>query len=54
MIEVEILVEGESHPKEPGNIEEGNIRDGDISINLNEIRNANQYELLQRLKYLKA
>ena len=30
MADVEIPTEGESHPKEPEKIEEGNIRDGEI------------------------
>ena len=47
---MEMLIEGETHPKELENIEEGNIRDGDIWVNLNESRNDNQSELLQTVK----
>ena len=39
MTEVGISAKGESHPKEPGNIEEDNIRDGEIWVNMNATRN---------------
>ena len=40
----------ESHHKELENIEEGNIRDGDILVNLNESRNDNQSEILHTVQ----
>ena len=54
MADVENPTKGESHPKEPENIEEGNITDGDIWANLNESRNDNQSELLKIVKDLKS
>ena len=53
MAKVEMSIEGESHPKERENIEEGNIRDGDIWVNLNESMNDNQSEILHTTNYLK-
>ena len=53
MAKVEMSIEGESHPKEGENIEEGNIRDGDIWVNLNESMNDNQSEILHTINYLK-
>ena len=41
MGDVEMSTEGESHPKEPENIDEGNIRDGDVLVNPNESKNDN-------------
>ena len=35
--------EEESHPRNPVNNEEGNIRDGEIWLNLNESRNDNHF-----------
>ena len=43
----------ESHPKGTENNEEGNIRDNEIRVNLNESKNDNPYELLQKIKYLR-
>ena len=37
MADVGISAEEESHPRNPINNEEGNIRDGKIWINLNEV-----------------
>ena len=45
--------EGESHPKDMENNEEGNIRDSEIWVNINESGNDNPYELLQTIKYLR-
>ena len=45
--------EGESHPNDPENNEEGNIRDSEIWVNMNESRNDNPSELLQTVKYLR-
>ena len=53
MAKVEMSTEGESHPKERENIEKGNIRDGDIWVNLNESMNDNQSEILHTTNYLK-
>ena len=47
-------IEGESYPKYLENNEEGNIRDGEIWVNLNDKRNDYPYDLLQIVKYLKA
>ena len=52
--DVGMSVEGESHPKDLERNEEGNFRDSEIWINLNESRNDNPSELLQFVKYLKA
>ena len=46
-------VEEESHPRNPLNNEEGNIRDGEIWVNLNESRNDNLRELQETVKELK-
>ena len=35
----EIIAEEESHPKNPVNNEEGNLREGEIWVNIIEIRN---------------
>ena len=53
MLEVEMSAKGECHPKEPKNIEEINIRDGDTWVNLNESGNDNQSELLETITVLK-
>ena len=45
MVDVGIPIEKESHPRNPVNNEEGNIRDGEIWVNLNESNNDNLYEL---------
>ena len=46
--------EEESHPRNPVNNEEGNIRDGEIWVKLNESRNDKPYEFQQIVKELRA
>ena len=53
MADVGMPAEHESHHKDPDNNEEGNIRDSEMWVNLNESRNDNPSELLQIVKYLK-
>ena len=53
MADVGMSAEEELHPKNPINNEEGNIRDSEIWVNMNESRNDNPYELIQELKYLR-
>ena len=45
MAEVGMSSEEESHPRNPINNEEGNIRDGEIWVNLNESQTNNPSEL---------
>ena len=45
--------EEESHPRNPVNSEKGNVRDGEIWVNLNESRNYNPHELQQTVKELR-
>ena len=54
MADVGMYVEEESHPRNPMNNEEGNLREGDIWENLNESRNDNPFELQQTIKELRA
>ena len=49
-----MFVEEESHPRNHVNNEEGNIREGEIWVNLNEIRKDNPFELQRTLKKLRA
>ena len=42
--------EEEPHPRNPINNDEGNIKNGEIWINLNETRNDKQFELQQTVK----
>ena len=51
--DVGMSVEGESHPKDLERNEEGNIRDDEIWVNLNESMNDNPSEFLQTVKDLK-
>ena len=44
MVQVGMSIEEESHPINPINNEEGNLRDGEIWVNLNEIQD-NKSEL---------
>ena len=44
MLEVGMSAEEESHPRNPINNEEDNLRDGNIWVNLNESQD-NKYEL---------
>ena len=53
MVDVGKSAEGESHPKDPQNNQEGNIRDNEICVNLKESRNDNPFKLLQTIKYFK-
>ena len=53
MTDVGKFAKGESHPKDPENNEEGNIRCNEIWVNLSESRNDNPFELQQMVKYLK-
>ena len=53
MADMEMSAKEESRPKKPENTEEGNIRDGDIWVNLNEIGNNSQSKLLQTTKIQK-
>ena len=52
MADVGISAEEESRPRNPINNEEGNIRDGEIWVNLNESRNDNPCELQKIVKEL--
>ena len=54
MADVGMFAEEESHPRNPVNNDEGNLRDGEIWVNLNETRNDNPSELLQTVKELRA
>ena len=53
MEDVEIPTEEEWNPRNLVNNEEGNIRDGEIWVNLNESRNDNLFELQQTFKELR-
>ena len=53
MTDVGKFAKGESHPKDPENNEESNIRCNEIWVNLSESRNDNPFELQQMVKYLK-
>ena len=53
MEEVGMSIEEESHPRNPINNEEGNLRDGDIWVNLNEIQ-VKKYELQRTTKELRS
>ena len=53
MVDVGMFVEEESHPKDPVNNEEGNIRDGEVWVNMNESRNDNPSKILQIVKDLR-
>ena len=48
MADVGMYVEEESHPRDPVNNEEGNLRDGELWVNLNESRNDNPPELQKK------
>ena len=50
MAGVGIPAEEESHPRNPVNNEEGNLREGEIWVNLNESRNDNPFELQRTVK----
>ena len=52
MEDVEMPAEEEWHPRNIVKSEEGNIRDGEIWVNLNESRNDNPCELQKIVKYL--
>ena len=52
MAYVGISAKEESHPRNPIHNEEGNIRDGEIWVNLNESRNDNPCELQKIVKEL--
>ena len=45
MADVGMLAEEESHTRNLVNNEEGNLREGEIWVNLNESQNNNPYEL---------
>ena len=53
VVDVEMFTEEESCHEDPINNEQGNIRDGEIWVNLNESRNDNPFELLQTVKDIK-
>ena len=53
IVDVGIPTKGKSHPKDPKNKEEGNNREGENWVNLNESKNDNPSELIQIVKYLK-
>ena len=53
MADVGMYVEEESHPRNPMNNEEGNLREGDIWENLNESQNDNPFELQQTVKEIR-
>ena len=53
MVDVGMPSEEESHPRNPINNEEDNIRDGEIRIILNECRTDNPSELQQTVKELR-
>ena len=50
MKDVGMLTQDEPHPRNPTNNEEGNLRDGEILVNLNESVNGNTYESQQIVK----
>ena len=50
MANVGMYTEEESHPRNHVNIEEGNLREGEIWVNLNESRNENPSELQRTVK----
>ena len=53
MEDVEIPAEEKWHPRNLVNNEEGNIRDGEIWVNINESMNDNPSKLQQRVKKLR-
>ena len=53
MEDAEMSVEEELHPENPLNDEEGNLRDGDIQVDLNENQD-NKYELRRTMKELRS
>ena len=53
MEEVGMFAEEESHPRNPINNEEDNVRDGEISVNLNESETNNPCELQRTVKDLR-
>ena len=53
MADVGMSIEEESHPRNTINNEEGNLRDGEIWVNLNEIQD-NKYELQRIVKELRS
>ena len=54
MEEVGMFAEEESHPRNPINNEEDDVRDGEKWVNLNEIRNDNLSELQRTIKELRS
>ena len=50
MAKVGMFLEEESHPRNPIKNEYGNIRDGEILVNLNEIQTNNPSELQRTVK----
>ena len=48
-----MYAEEESYPRNPVNNEKVNLRDGEIWVNLNQIRNDNPSELQQTVKELR-
>ena len=53
MVEGGMSAEEESHPRNPIKNEEGNIRDGEIWLNLNESQTNNSSELQRTVKELR-
>ena len=54
MVEVGMFAEEESHPRNPINNEEGNLRDGEIWVNLNKSQNIYPYELQRTINELRS
>ena len=54
MTEVGMSTKEESHPRNPINNEEGNLRDGEIWTNLNKSQNNNPSELQRDVKELRS
>ena len=52
MADVGISTEEESHPRNPVNNEEGNLRDSEIQVNINESLNDNPSKLQETIKEL--
>ena len=53
MVDVEMYEKQEHHPKNPLNHEEGNLRDGEIWVDLNDSQD-NKYELQKTIKELRS
>ena len=54
MEDIGMFAKQESHPRNPVNIEEGNLREGEIWVNIDESRKDNPSELQRSVKELRA